>query len=84
VIWPAEVEVPPRPVQGLRVPPPGEQEGELCLRADPGFPTCLGKLELRRNPDLGGCYCFKIAPCSSCMSEVPECPKCGWRSEEPS
>lgn len=70
-----------------RTPEPGFEEGDLCLRFDPRYGTCLGKLENRHGePDEGsgwGCSCFQNAPCSYCMSEVPECPICGWRDEEP-
>lgn len=85
MIWPAEIAVPPRKVRGLHEPAPGEEEGELCLRNAPGYPTCLGKLELRRSSEgeERGCTCFLSAPCGSCMSEVPECRLCGWRAEEP-
>lgn len=88
--WPADITVPPPPMKGRqRTPEPGHEEGELCLRNAPGFPTCLGKLELRHapaDPDGygGSCYCWRIqAPCSHCLSEVPECPQCGHREPEP-
>lgn len=74
--------VPAPQMRGLPVDAtPGEEEGDLCLRTY-GTETCMGHLELR-HADLGGCYCFKVAPCSYCLSEVPECTDCGWRAEEP-
>lgn len=82
--WPADVVVAPAPMRGRQITPePGWEEGALCLRNYPGEATCLGKLDLRRDDDLGGCSCFVSAPCSSCMSYVPECPRCGHREPEP-
>lgn len=85
MIFPAELRIAPPPMRGRpRDPIPGEEEGDLCLRNAPGYPTCLAKLELRHGTDREGCYCRIIqAPCGYCMSEVPECPNCGWRAEEP-
>ena len=71
--------VPPAPMRGRSVDAPcGWQEGDLCMRD-----LCLGVLELRRDYDLGGCTCWQHAPCSSCLSHVPECPECGHREPEP-
>lgn len=82
--WPADVAVPPRQVAGIRNAPEGVEEGALCVRPlrDGGY--CLTRLELRRDDEIGGCSCFISAPCSSCMSQVPECPSCGHREPEPS
>lgn len=76
--WPSGFPVPLRPVLGLRDAPVGVEEGELCLRD-----RCLGVMELRPRFDLGGCQCWRAAPCSSCMSVVPECTECGFRVDEP-
>lgn len=80
--WPAEVAVPLRPIKGLRDAPEGTEEGDLCVREYQGE-TCLGRLELRARASLGGCTCWQCAPCSSCMSSVPECQRCGHREPEP-
>ncbi|AKU43495.1 hypothetical protein CPT_Sansa91 [Caulobacter phage Sansa] len=56
----------------------GDEEGDIC-----GRPGCVGMLWLERDPGLGGCSCFRSAPCSSCMSEVPACRVCGWRGDPP-
>jgi len=81
--WPREVLVPLRSVRGPRFAPVGVEEGDLCMRSYPdGRPPCLGKMVLRRDPDQGGCYCWRSAPCGSCLSEVPECDTCGHREPE--
>jgi len=81
--WPANVLVPPPVMRGRMVKAPeGFEEGDLCLITY-GAETCMGKLELCRNDDLGGCTCWINAPCSSCMSQVPQCTECGHRQEEP-
>lgn len=78
MIWPADVLVPLRAVQGARFAPEGTEEGDLCFR----YRGCQGRLELRSR-DGSRCYCAAtMAPCGSCTSMVPECPKCGWRTEE--
>jgi hypothetical protein len=75
--------VPPAPMRGRqRDPVPGIDEGELCLREQDGE-TCLTRLELAPAPGLGGCTCFICAPCGSCLSTVPECPRGCYRGEEP-
>ena len=84
--WPlADLRIPPPPMRGRMVDPPlGQEEGELCMRTQPGFGPCFVRLELRHGRGRDGCYCRIIqAPCGYCMSEVPECPSCGWRAEEP-
>lgn len=81
----AEFTVPPPPMRGRPRPMPlGQEEGELCGRDQPGFLTCIAKLVMRHSRELDGCRCFISPPCGYCMSEVPECPVCGWRAEEPS
>jgi len=82
MIWPADIPVPLRAIKGLRDAPEGHEEGELCVREYQGV-ICLGQLALEPAPGMGGCYCWRIAPCSSCMSQVPECPRCGHREPEP-
>lgn len=81
--WPRHEAVLPRQVDGPRYAQLGTEEGDLCLRSYDGSAPCLGKLELRRDSDIGGCYCFICAPCGSCMSMVPECPVCCHREQEP-
>lgn len=72
------------PITGLpRAVAVGTGEGDLCLRSHDGAAPCLGQLVLRRADDMRGCSCFISAPCGSCMSIVPECPKCGHREDEP-
>lgn len=78
--WPADQAVPLPLMRGrCRDAPEGTEEGELCFRNG----GCQGKLELRSR-DGAGCHCgISWAPCSSCMSRVPECPSCGHREPEP-
>lgn len=83
MIWPAEITVPPRPSPGPRNAPEGDEEGALCVRPLRDGGHCLTRLELRRADELGGCSCWRSAPCSSCMSYVPECPNCGHREPKP-
>lgn len=80
--WPRDVAVPLRAVRGPRLAPVGVEVGDLCGRTY-GTETCLAKLELRPAEGLGGCTCWRSAPCASCMSIVPECPRGCWRGEEP-
>lgn len=56
----------------------GEEEGDLCRRD-----ACCGRLTLQAGAEFESCSCWRSAPCSHCMSMVPECPDCGWRAEEP-
>lgn len=82
MIWPTDVRVPLRAVRGLRDVTVGTEEDDQCLREWRGV-TCLARLELAPAPGIGGCTCFIAAPCGSCMSTVPECPRGCWRAEEP-
>jgi hypothetical protein len=76
-------EVPPRQVLGLRDAPIGTEESTQCGRTYPGVTFCLGVLVNRPDESFGGCHCGAVpAPCSSCLSWLPECPSCGWRAEE--
>lgn len=56
----------------------GVDEGDVC-----GRNGCDGVLVMKHQFTEGGCSCFRAAPCGYCMSEVPECPTCGWVSELP-
>lgn len=81
--FPQGVRLPAAPMRGRhRDPISGHEEGDLCARQHGDGSICLGVLEMRR-ADLGGCTCFRTAPCASCLSEVPECPRCGHREPEP-
>lgn len=79
--------VPPPVMRGRhRAAPVGQEEGDTCFRDyGDGRGWCQGRMELRRDDDLGGCSCFtmRFPPCSSCMSTVPECDTCGHREPEP-
>lgn len=83
--WPVSVRVTPPVMRGRqRDAQVGTEEGDTCFRDyGDGRGWCQGHLELRRDDDLGGCSCFAFAPCSSCMSQVPECDTCGHREPEP-
>lgn len=74
--WPAGWTVPPRRGAIIRNAPEGIEEGEQCMRG-----LCLARLELRPGGDWGGCTCWRSAPCGSCMSRAPECPRGCWRDE---
>ena len=78
--------VPPPPMRGRQIEPdPGMDDGEQCLRAAPGLPVCLKRIEMRARDHRRGCSChLGGAPCGHCMSIVPECPAGCWRAEEPS
>jgi hypothetical protein len=70
---------PSRTVRHVLPPSPVDagEEGGPC-------PDCgVSPLELRPRDRDGCCTCFVSAPCSHCMSTVPECLSCGWRAEEP-
>jgi hypothetical protein len=82
--FPRDVSVPPPVMRGRIVtPPPGDDEGDLCLRIDGRGETCLGSLIYLPDESLGGCQCPNgHPPCGYCTSTMPECRRCGWRHGE--
>lgn len=83
--FPSDIRVPrPRGRGPVNAPLGGAdgEEGELCLR-DTGRGFCLSRIEYLPDARMGGCACPTThPPCGYCVSSLPECPGCGWRSDD--
>lgn len=80
-----EFRVPAAPMRGRMTEPPiGLEEGDRCQRQHGDGTICMGRIEHLpdRSDPHAGCSCHLSPPCSFCTSTMPECQRCGWRSEE--